>query len=68
MLLAGTVQDGVVILDDGPQLPNGTRVKVESVVKTEDPYRLTENVLAKWGAVCKPPQSWFEQDEEDLAS
>ena len=68
MLLEGTVHDGVVILDDGPQLPNGTRVKVESVAKTEDPYRLTEDSLAKWGTVCKPPQSWFEEDEKDLAS
>lgn len=40
MVYQGTVQDGVVVLAPGTQLPDGTMVRVESIAKSvADPDR-----------------------------
>jgi hypothetical protein len=55
MTLAGTIQNGVVVLDDGRQLPDGTRVEV---IVRESPERgstLRDRLLSLAGTVDDLP-------------
>lgn len=55
MTLEGTIQNGVVVLDDGQQLPDGTRVEVivrEVIGKTTT---LQERLLGLAGTVDDLP-------------
>lgn len=54
MSYQGTVQNGVIVLDDQPQLPEGTRVEV--IVKESDQKPSLRDRLAKLaGAVDDLP-------------
>src|SRR5947209_969046 len=51
------------------RVPTRDEVKARSESTLfESTSRLTEELLAAWGAKYAPPQSWFEQAEEDLFS
>ena len=55
MNLEGTIQNGVVVLDDGLQLPDGTRVEVIVRVPSAKPATLRERLLKLAGTVDDLP-------------
>jgi hypothetical protein len=63
MQLMGTVRQGVVVLDNGSTLPDGTRVEV--VVKSTDdqPGTLREVLLRSAGCMSDLPADFAEQHD-----
>ena len=55
MSLEGTILNGVVVLDDGLQLPDGTRVEVIVRVPSAKPATLRERLLRLAGTVDDLP-------------
>ncbi len=64
MSFSGTIQDGIVIFDAPPQLPNGTRVEVtpsetpdQAFVKGAASIQELDGVLNELTALTPPAQS-----------
>lgn len=55
MNLEGTIQNGVVVLDDGLPLPDGTRVEVIVCGTSAKPATLRERLLKLAGTVDDLP-------------
>jgi hypothetical protein len=54
MTIAGTIKNGVVVLDEAPPVPDGTRVEVVLAPPQEGEPTL-RNLLALAGTVDLPP-------------
>ena len=63
MNLAGTIQNGVVILDDGTQLPDGTRVEVIVRAAPSQGPTLAERLLALAGKIDDLPPDMAENHD-----
>ncbi|MBI3410725.1 MAG: hypothetical protein HY040_20500 [Planctomycetes bacterium] len=61
MNLAGTVQNGTIVLDNGDQFPEGTRVEV--IVRAETKPTLAERLLKHAGTVPGLPPDFAEQHD-----
>jgi hypothetical protein len=62
MTIAGTVQNGVVILEGGPSLPDGTRVEVV-VPAANEPKPTLHGLLKLAGTINDLPPDMAEQHD-----
>ncbi len=63
MTYRGRVQGGVVVLEPGLQLPEGTEVRLEPVSASDDLERLREGLLELAGTVTDTPADLAEQHD-----
>jgi len=66
MSCEGTVQNGVVVLDHGHQLPDGTRVEVVVCAGKVSPPGLAERLLKHAGTVPGLPTDLADQHDHYL--
>lgn len=66
MTLAGTVQNGAIVLDKGATLPEGTRVTVNVEPAEQDCLALRELLLSYAGSVKGLPADLAEQHDHYL--
>lgn len=54
MTYTGTVKQGVIVLEDGTAIPDGTVVRVEPLERADDLKRLREGLLELAGTLSGP--------------
>jgi hypothetical protein len=66
MQFTGTVRNGVIVLENGDQLPEGTRVQIGVLESTAEPESLSTFLLGFAGAIEGLPPDMAEQHDHYL--